>query len=424
MDAMLHPLINLYIMNNTSIDELIQTCLDTLKMLDYNEKVIQCHRRHLLKLKNYMISKRTIFYNESVGEKYQLDLLTDGNVTENILKDISHSINLLNDIFNKVQVRKRRTHPKIYPFPGEFGEYIQTFLEHVTTESRPTKSTMSMYVTALSHFAIRMQHDKVQPDNLDNIAISGFISSLQNTQLYVCGPLRRFLRYLFEMNVIKTDFSIPLFEIKCHRAEKLPSIYSTEEIRKMDAIVEKSSPAGKRNYAIFLLASRLGLRASDIRSLQFNDLDWDQNVINITQCKTQKKIELPLLNIIGEAIIEYVRNGRPKSDCKTIFLTAVAPYTPISIPGLSSIVSRIIYKAGIETKDRHHGSHCLRHSLATRLLQQGTILPVISDVLGHNDSQTTMIYLNVDINSLLTCSLDVPPVADSFYMQKGGWFYE
>ena len=192
----------------------------------------------------------------------------------------------------------------------------------------------------------------------------------------------------------------------------------------MDTSIEKSSPMGKRNYAIFLLASRLGLRASDIRLLQFNNLDWDQNLIILMQCKTQKKIELPLLNIIGEAIIDYVRNVRPKSDSKTIFLTVHAPYTPISVPGLSSIVSRIIFKAGIDTKTRHHGSHCLRHSLATRLLYQGTTLPVISDVLGHSSSQTTMIYLNVDVNSLLCCSLDVTPVTENFYMQKGGWFYE
>jgi site-specific recombinase XerD len=96
----------------------------------------------------------------------------------------------------------------------------------------------------------------------------------------------------------------------------------------------------------------------------------------------------------------------------------------ISVPGISGIISNIIYKAGIETKTRHHGAHCLRHSLATQLMEQGTTLPVISDTLGHSNSQTTMIYLSVDINGLLRCSLDVPPVPDCFYMQKGGWFYE
>jgi integrase/recombinase XerD len=281
-----------------------------------------------------------------------------------------------------------------------------------------------MYITALSHFTVRMQQDHICLKNLDNAAISRFIASLQNTQLRVCVPVRRFLHYLFEMHLTKTDLSIPLFYLKGHCAEKQPSLYNIEEIRKMDASIEKTSRIGKRNYAIFLLASRLGLRASDICLLQFRNLDWDRNIIKLVQWKTKKEIELPLLAVIGEAIIDYIQNGRPKSESKTIFLTANAPYTPISVPGLSGIVSGIIYKAGIETKDRHHGAHCLRHSLATQLLKQGTTLPVISETLGHRNSQTTMIYLGVDVNGLLRCSLYVPPVPESFYMQKGGWFYE
>jgi integrase len=192
----------------------------------------------------------------------------------------------------------------------------------------------------------------------------------------------------------------------------------------MDVAIEKTSKKGKRNYAIFLLASRLGLRASDICALQFCNLDWERNVINLVQCKTGKEIEQPLLAVIGEAIVDYIRNGRPKSESKTIFLTAVAPYTPIGVSGLSGIISCVIFKSGIDVKDRHHGSHCLRHSLATQLLNQGTTLPVISQTLGHSNSQTTMIYLGIDVNGLLSCSLDVPSVPESFYMQKGGWFYE
>jgi len=375
-------------------------------------------------LRDYLKSNGQSSYNENIGERYQVELLSEGTTKNYRLKEIRHTINLLNDIINQVPVRKKRIFPKIYPLPGEFGEHIKSFLEQFRKESRPAENTLRIYKAALSHFAVRMQHDRICPDILDQIAIRSFVSSLQNTQLRICVPIRRFLRYLFETKIIKTDYSIPLYDIKCHRAEKLPSIYNNEEIQKMEAAIEKASPTGKRNYAIFLLASRLGLRASDIRFLQFKELDWDRNVINLIQCKTKKIIELPLLTVVGEAIIDYIRNGRPNSNSKTIFLTAIAPYTTISVPGISSIVSHIIYKARIETKNRHHGPHCLRHSLATKLLKQGTTLPVISDVLGHRDSQTTMTYLNVDINGLLQCSLDVPPVTDGFYMQKGGWFYE
>lgn len=411
-------------MSHTFIEELVQGCLITLNRLDFKESVIKRHRRHLLQLKEYMSSKGQDLYDESVGEKYQLDMLTEGNIKDYKLKEICHSVNLLNDMLNHVPVRRKRIQLTTFPLSGELGKHAQAFLEQFKVDSRPTEHTMHMYITALSHFTVRMHHDHTCLKNLDDVAISRFIASLQNTQLRVCGPVRRFLRYLFKVHLTKSDLSIPLFYIKSHRPEKLPSLYNTEEIRKMDASIEKTSRIGKRNYAIFLLASRLGLRASDICLLQFRNLDWDRNVINLVQCKTKKEIELPLLAVIGEAIIDYIQNGRPKSDSKTLFLTANAPYTPISVPGLSSIVSGIICKAEIETKDRHHGAHCLRHSLATQLLNQGTTLPLISETLGHSNSQTTMIYLGVDVNGLLRCSLYVPPVPDSFYMQKGGWFYE
>jgi len=206
------------------------------------------------------------------------------------LKETRHSLNLLNDVLNHVPVRRNRIPLRVYPLAGEFGKHAHDFLERFKVDIRPTANTMHMYMTALSHFTVRMQQDHICPDNLDHVAISRFFASLQNTQLRVCCPVRRFLRYLFEINLTKTDLSIPLFYMKSHRAEKLPSLYNIEEIRKMDASIGKTSRMGKRDYAIFLLASRLGLRASDICLLQFRNLDWDRNVINLIQCKTKKKL--------------------------------------------------------------------------------------------------------------------------------------
>jgi site-specific recombinase XerD len=392
--------------------------------MDFKESTIRRYQRQFNLLKAYMRVNGQNQYNETLGEKYQVDILTQGKANDYKLKCIKQTINLLNDVLNQVPLRRKRVYLKTFPLPGELGIHAEDFLEQFKIDSRPTFHTIKMYLTALSHFTTRMLLDHISSDNLDHAAISRFRASLQNKQLYVCLPLRRFLRYLFQKNLTKTDLSIPLMFINSHRKEKVPSVYDTGEIHMMGTSIEKSSQVGKRNYAIFLLASLLGLRASDICLLQFCNLDWDRNIIHIEQCKTKKTIELPLLAVIGEAIIDYIWNGRPQSQSKTIFLTANAPYTTISVPGLSSIISRIIFNAGIDTKARRHGAHCLRHSLATRLLEQGTTLPVISDTLGHSNSQSTMIYLGVDINSLLRCSLTVPTVSDGFYMQKGGWFYE
>lgn len=242
------------------------------RQLDFKESTIKRHLCHFNHLKEYMRMNGQNLYNETVGEKYQFDIFTEGNASDYKLSCVKKSIDQLNVMLNHVPMQKKHIQHKTFPLPGEFGKHARSFLDQFKAESRTTEHTMHMYITALSHFSVRMHQDRVYPEKLDNGDISRFVTSLQNTQLYVCGPFRRFLRYLFEMKFTKTDLSIPLKSIKSHRAEKVPSVYNAEEIRKMDASIEKSGPVGKRDYAIFLLASRLGLRASDICSLQFCNL--------------------------------------------------------------------------------------------------------------------------------------------------------
>ncbi|MDP3915425.1 MAG: tyrosine-type recombinase/integrase [Bacteroidota bacterium] len=181
------------------------------------------------------------------------------------------------------------------------------------------------------------------------------------------------------------------------KREKLPSVYDADEIKRIEDAVGQSSAVGKRDYAMLLLATRLGLRSSDIAGLKFENLDWNRNIICLTQSKTKKVIELPLLTDVGEAVINYLKYGA---------------------------VSRTIIASGVDITGRKFDSHAMRHKLASQLLRNGTSLPVISETLGHSDTQATMNYLRIDINNLMRCSLDVPLVSASFYQQKGGLFYE
>ncbi len=268
-----------------------------------------------------------------------------------------------------------------------------------------------------------MSNDNVTTSNLDHIAVNGFMASAQNIRFHVCRPVRRFLRFLYEQSIISTDLSAPLYLMKPNNVEKLPSVYNVEEIKLMDRAIERVTGKGKRNYAIFLLASRLGLRASDIANLQFRNIDWDRNLIILQQIKTQKTIELPLLTIIGEALIDYIRFGRPKSESKMIFISACAPYNPIGASSVCMTIRDVISKAGLTTRNRHSGAHSLRHSLATQMIEQGESLSLISETLGHSNTQTTMVYLGVDVNGLLSCSLYVPPIPECFYNQEGGVYH-
>lgn len=138
---------------------------------------------------------------------------------------------------------------------------------------------------------------------------------------------------------------------------------------------------------------------------------------------TKKPVILPLLEDVGAAIIDYVMNARPSTKDKSVFVSFRAPYHVITAATFSDMVAKYIYKSGIDCSGKHHGSHALRHSLATNLLGDDVSLPVISSVLGHSSTNTTKSYLTIDIQSLLYCSHDVPYVDVAFYEQGGGDFY-
>jgi len=166
------------------------------------------------------------------------------------------------------------------------------------------------------------------------------------------------------------------------------------------------------------------LRASDIANLKFENLQWERCTIKFNQFKTGKNIELPMLPEVGNAIVDYMKYGRPKSNEAFIFLLSRSPYTPIHGCSVTGIVHSSLVRAGISIENRKHGAHVLRHSLASILLEKGIILPIISEVLGHENTESAKFYLRIDLKSLRQCTLEVPSVAVSFYGQKGGYFYE
>lgn len=192
------------------------------------------------------------------------------------------------------------------------------------------------------------------------------------------------------------------------RNSHIPSAYPKSDVKKILEAVDRANPNGKRDYAILLLASELGLRSSDIRNLKFSNLHWEKNTIELTMSKTGKEITLPLLENIGMAIIDYLKYGRPHTDLDIIFLRHISPIQQLSASGVTRIVSRYIYKSGIEVKPgQRKGPHALRHSLASALLEENIPLPIISEILGHSDSRTTEIYLKIDIKQLRNCALEV-----------------
>jgi site-specific recombinase XerD len=190
----------------------------------------------------------------------------------------------------------------------------------------------------------------------------------------------------------------------------VPSTFSLDEIERLLNSIDRGNPTGKRDFAILLLAVRYGMRVSEITSLKLSNLNFETKEIQYIQNKTNNLMKLNLIESVGWAIIDYLRNGRPQSSSYHVFVRHVAPFDAFGENNnLSNVINKYLTLANIDiSTDRKHGIHTLRHSLASRLLEQGTPLHVVSEALGHLELNSTTIYTKINMQQLSLCSLEVP----------------
>jgi len=253
--------------------------------------------------------------------------------------------------------------------------------------------------------------DHIQPADL-----SAFVTSLHRlaakTVSRIVSDVRGFLQFLLLQGILQRDLSHVLPKIRIPRDATIPSVWDQELLVRLLNVVDRSSPKGKRDYAILLLACRLGLRLGDIRTLTLDNLKWEAGTIEITQSKTLVPLCLPLTEEVGESLIDYLKSGRPQTDLREVFLTLTPPFVPFSeTNNLHGIVKHWKDLAGIRfrTKQRH-GLHSLRHTLATKLLGEQTPFHVISEILGHATTASTLIYAKTDVETLRTAALNTEEV--------------
>ena len=248
--------------------------------------------------------------------------------------------------------------------------------------------------------------DQLTPSDV-GLFVSVISESYQPTSMRtVLSGLRSFTRFAAQRGLITSDLTMAVPKSFGRKTALIPVITAEEE-KLMLAAVDRRTTVGKRDFAILLLALRLGLRSIDIIRLKLDDIKWRTDSISIIQQKTLRQLEVPLLADVGNAIIDYLLNGRPESNSPYVFLRSQAPHVNLSSrAGLYSMVASRMGKAGIrQEKGERRGPHCLRHSLAARMLAGETPLPVISAVLGHANKESTKVYLSTDSEHLRHCAL-------------------
>jgi integrase len=221
--------------------------------------------------------------------------------------------------------------------------------------------------------------------------------------------LRNFLKYLYSEGIVATNLLPAVPSSGARKHSVIPALKKDDEEKILNAI-DRSRAIGKRNYAMVLLAMRNGLRQIDILNLKKTDIDWHKNTISLIQHKTGRPLALPLLPEVGNAISDYILNGRPSSCLPFIFLREMVPHRRL-VNGYF-ISSKIMDKAGVrQSGEGNKGFHVYRHSLASKLLASGAPISVIANTLGHSDTDSSTVYLSTDAEHLKACALDLKGIA-------------
>jgi site-specific recombinase XerD len=223
----------------------------------------------------------------------------------------------------------------------------------------------------------------------------------------MCWSLRAFLRYLHHrgLNPLALAGCVP--SIRQWKFASLPTHLSTAQVQKVLDGCDRATAMGRRDYAILMMLVKLGMRADEVATLTLDDVDWRSGEM-LVRAKGRQRARMPIPPDVGAAVVAYLRDGRPKSSCRRLFLRSFAPHVGFASGcAITMIAKTALECAGIRGY-AHQGAHIFRHSLATELLRSGATLSEIGQLLRHESHDTTRIYAKVDVDALRTLSLPWP----------------
>jgi hypothetical protein len=268
-----------------TVEELMDSCVQYFEQQSYS--ALRIDRYKFLwksKLIPFMFQKSFLYYDPSVGEEYICSNLA-GSIVTPYERDIIRSINVLNEFQEKGTISKRHCMPITRELSGQIGLLMDKFLLYLESLRRK-RITISAHRLNLSRFLFYLDSKQVYAiEEVKEEYILSFVSTQTNNQIGIVSTIRFFFRFLYEERIIQFDLSAVLQHYKWTKREKLPSVYNKNEVFQIESSIHREDATGKRNYAMILLASRLGLRASDIAHLTFGNLDWENSTITLSQFK-------------------------------------------------------------------------------------------------------------------------------------------
>ncbi len=290
--------------------------------------------------------------------------------------------------------------PKAVPSAEPVDERISIFLDWLRRHRGIAESTIITYRRRMERLLPKLGPDPAAYD-------AGLVRSVVFEESARCpsytksitSVLRTYLRFLVANGICRPGLDHAVPTIAQWRLSTLPRYLVSADIEKLIVSCDLTKPSGIRDHAILLLLARLGLRASDIRLMRLDDIDWESGTLRVCG-KGRREVRLPLPQDAGDAVLSYLNGVRPNIESDRIFLRLNAPYRPIDRHNvISRVVMRALIRAGI-TNAPSQGANLLRHSAATAWLRAGATLDAIGTVLRHRSADTTAHYAKVDIPTL------------------------
>jgi integrase/recombinase XerD len=402
-------------MKKQALVELLQDLEQELLRLGYTKGSMQFYRCQWKALIQFAKKRGEKYYSEALGlafikEHYQI---IEKDYNRGLLRSEVQKLRIVRMIgdfqLHRTVLRRYYKHKQILTKP--YYVTISNRFKLYCEAKNYSKVTVDHYVNQSSRFMDYLVSQGIK--NCKSIKlpiIHAYIKTLagytyKTVEQNICS-MRAFFRFLLESGEVKIDFAAKTPMVQARKQARVPSVWTKDELRKLISAIDRGSPKGKRDYAIILLACCLGMRCADIKNLQIEHFHWVERKIIFSQSKTKTPLILPLTSEVGWAVIDYLRYGRPKIESSYLFVRHMVPFGPFAEGDhLCQLIKKYMVIGHIPTLKKRRGMHSLRHTMASMLLEKDTPLPVISDILGHIDTDSTAIYLKVDIKKLKECAL-------------------
>lgn len=258
---------------------------------------------------------------------------------------------------------------------------------------------------------LRIDQDPRRLQRLQLSQIEAFLRQSARTNnrfslQHIVATIRAFLRWQHAQGLLSPPLHLQIDTPRVYRGEQLPRALPWAQVQTFIESIDRSTPYGRRDFTLLYLAAAYGLRSSELVRLTLDDIDWRRRTLRVRQTKTRQTLQLPLSDEAANVLIEYLRKARPESSHRHLFLRMRAPLVPLGSTSVYCVLEHRIRCSGLDLPS--FSTHVLRHSFATRLMQQGISIKTIGDTLGHRDIESTSVYLRLNVDDLRDVPLAVP----------------